>query len=699
MPTTSLDYLQAAAKITRNIGGWVPALGTAISMTYGYRASDPGVANGVFPYPTGTSIGGFQQFTAGEIDVAEAAFKHWAEAANITFNRVGTGNTGAGAYTNSANMLLGGFTTDAAATGAYDGYALRQYSVSNGVYTRTAQVWIDNTNTNLTNPTFPNGAWRLIAHEIGHAIGLSHPGAYNAAPGVTITYSQHAEYVEDTFQYSIMSYFNETNTGANFGRQRPLTPMMHDIAAIQRIYGANFTTRAGDTVYGFNSNTGDPVYTFNSATSERVFCIWDGGGRDTIDASGYTLPSLINLNAGSFSDIGPLTLSGGISTGQAMIGNVSIAYGATIENAIGGGGNDTLIGNGANNVFTANGGTNSLTGGGGWDQGSYAVASGAATIVRNASGSVTINGAGFSDTLTGVELARFTDRDVALREAARGDLNGEGTSDLVLQSGGTVVDWIMQNGAYQAGSVITTGATGFTVVGKGDLDADGDADLVLQSGGTVVDWIMQNGAYQAGNVVTTGATGFTVRGSGDFDKDGDADLVLQSGGTVVVWRMQNGVYQSGSVITTGAAGFNVVGTGDLDGDGDADIVLQSGGTVVDWIMQNGAYQAGNVITTGATGFSVVGTGDFNGDGTSDIALQSGGTVIDWIMQNGAYQSGNVITTGAAGFTVVATGDYNNDGTADLALQSGGTVVDWLMKNGTFLSGNVITTGAAGFTVV
>ena len=50
------------------------------------------------------------------------------------------------------------------------------------------------------------------------------------------------------------------------------------------------------------------------------------------------------------------------------------------------------------------------------------------------------------------------------------------------------------------------------MVGPGDFNADGTADVLLQSGGTVVDWIMKNGQYQSGNVLTTGATGFTVVG-------------------------------------------------------------------------------------------------------------------------------------------------------------------------------------------
>jgi V8-like Glu-specific endopeptidase len=278
------------------------------------------------------------------------------------------------------------------------------------------------------------------------------------------------------------------------------------------------------------------------------------------------------------------------------------------------------------------------------------------------------------------------------------DFNDDGTSDVLLQSGGTVVDWIIKNGAYQSGNVLTNGAAGWTVVGTGDFNSDGTTDVLLQNGATVVDWIMKNGVYQNGNVITNGAGGYKVVGTGDLNADGTADVVLQNGGAVVDWIMKNGVYQSGNALTNGATGWTVVGTGDFNADSTSDVLLQNGGTVVDWIMKNGLYQSGNVLTNGAAGWTVVGTGDFNGDGTSDVLLQNGGTVVDWIMGNGVYQSGNVITNGANGWNVVGTGDYNGDGTADVLLQNGGTVVDWTMKNGQFQSGNVITNGALGYTV-
>ena len=282
--------------------------------------------------------------------------------------------------------------------------------------------------------------------------------------------------------------------------------------------------------------------------------------------------------------------------------------------------------------------------------------------------------------------------------AAPSDFSGNGVSDVLLQNGGAVVDWLMQNGQYKSGNVLSTGASGWQVVGTGDFTGSGTSDVLLQNGGAVVDWLMQNGQYQSGNVLSTGASGWQVVGTGDFTGSGTSDVLLQDGGAVVDWIMQNGQYQSGNVLSTGASGWQVVGTGDFTGSGTSDVLLQNGGAVVDWLMQNGQYQSGNVLSTGASGWQVVGTGDFTGNGTDDILLQNGGTVVDWIMENGQYQSGNVLSTTAAGWTVVGTGDYNGDGTSDVLLQNGGTVVDWILKNGQYSSGNVLSTGAAGWTV-
>lgn len=206
----------------------------------------------------------------------------------------------------------------------------------------------------MKHPATEDYGRQTFTHEIGHALGLSHPGDYNAGEG-NPTYRD-VTYAEDTRQFSLMSYWSETNTGGDNGGHYAAAPLLDDIAAIQHLYGANLSTRTGDTVYGFNSNTGRDFLSTTSNSQKVIFAAWDAGGNDTFDFSGYTANQRINLNEKSFSDVGGLK------------GNVSIAAGVTIENAIGGSGNDVIVGNAANNVLKGGAGNDVLFGGGGADE-------------------------------------------------------------------------------------------------------------------------------------------------------------------------------------------------------------------------------------------------------------------------------------------------------------------------------------------
>jgi hypothetical protein len=62
--------------------------------------------------------------------------------------------------------------------------------------------------------------------------------------------------------------------------------------------------------------------------------------------------------------------------------------------------------------------------------------------------------------------------------------------------------------------VLTNAATGWQVVGTGDYTGNGISDVLLQSGGTVVDWIMKNGQVQTGNVIANGAPGWHIAPGG-----------------------------------------------------------------------------------------------------------------------------------------------------------------------------------------
>lgn len=182
---------------------------------------------------------------------------------------------------------------------------------------------------------------KTIIHEIGHALKLPH---------TFIKDSELPDIEENSTKYAVMAYRAPKKEDADFGDYSPMNPLILDTFVIQQLYGKNMNTRVGDTIYGFNSNTQRDYYTLNTADDTLVSCIWDGGGNDTFDFSKYNVDQRIDLNEGTFSDIGGLRC------------NISIAYDAIIENAKGGLKDDHITVNSADNCLWGEKGNDTLLG-------------------------------------------------------------------------------------------------------------------------------------------------------------------------------------------------------------------------------------------------------------------------------------------------------------------------------------------------
>jgi hypothetical protein len=404
----SFGWDAAANQLTRNASNiYLPSFPSPLTLTYAYRetATAPAVPPGASSWIGGlnSDMGGFVQFNSTQIQIMEMVVALVEDVANVNFVRVGTGTTGPGAYTDNAELLIGNYSSGAATS--YGGWGQYNFYKTGSIYARAGKVWLDATESYIFEPTALNGAARLYIHELMHTIGVSHPGNYNVtSPGYS--YAASAVYSEDSGQYTVMSYFDESETGADWGSTRGMTPLLHDIAALQDLYGPNVNTRTGNTIYGFNSNTGYEAFTFNTNTSRRAFSIWDADGIDTLDLSGYLTSSIVNLMPESFSSAGTR------GDGGPMLFNISIARGVTIENAIGGSGNDQFTGNGANNT---------LDGGLGADTALFAGLRAQYQITKTAGGyqvrDLTANRDG-TDQLANMEIARFSDRSVDFTVAA-----------------------------------------------------------------------------------------------------------------------------------------------------------------------------------------------------------------------------------------------------------------------------------------
>ena len=241
-------------------------------------------------------------------------------------------------------------------------------------------------------------------HEVGHAIGLSHPFG-GSAGGATLSSD------DDTIRNTVMSYTQiDRNMVVDFApapstssaptyRVYSSTPMIMDVKAVEYLYGAE------------SVSDGDSTYTFTNDSTRlqpiMMKTLIDSGGNDTIDASNQSRANTINLNPGTFSTIGLYTEAEQISYWQSARGftsssiqtiftfydnqaksasnsgnsvananrkaiytgedNLAIAHNAQIENAIGGSAADTITGNSLDNAIEGRGGNDTLNGGTGDD--------------------------------------------------------------------------------------------------------------------------------------------------------------------------------------------------------------------------------------------------------------------------------------------------------------------------------------------
>ena len=281
---------------------------------------------------------GFCPMDTTQKQAVKDALSYLSSLINVTFSEA-TGN-----QAGTADINFG--TNNQSATNS-SGYA----NPPNGSGDHPVYLFLDNSGRN-PNANFSGGSygWQTLIHEIGHTLGLKHPGNYNATGGGSA--GPFLPTATDTRRYSVMSYNNPAdalqvvkNTSAQgvttFTPQYvyPQTYMSYDIEALQYLYGVG----DGKGIENYQVNH----FSADWSGMETLWLPSDG----SIDASSTTHSNIIDLRDGAFSSINVTSLSD-LSAMPATLrkqvtymglNNICLACGTDVDIAKGGSANDTFF--------------------------------------------------------------------------------------------------------------------------------------------------------------------------------------------------------------------------------------------------------------------------------------------------------------------------------------------------------------------
>ena len=249
---------------------------------------------------------------------------------------------------------------------------------------------------------YSRSKWAII-HEIGHAIGLWHPfsAGENTVPAPLNAEDDHK--FNTAMAYNWPEITSESYEATSF--------KYYDVIALQHLYGKNVNKETGDTLYEY-----DDTYGFHQT-------IIDVDGNDTISVANSERNNVIDLRGGQFSSIAPNYVGwyvaceeGGYECGTThehlgrSYNSLAIDVDSVIENATGGSGDDTLVANSVANMLDGGEGVDTVMFDG--NKADYAV-----EIDNNIVTVSSVSNSEDIDTVTNVELLKFTDQTVNLNQA------------------------------------------------------------------------------------------------------------------------------------------------------------------------------------------------------------------------------------------------------------------------------------------
>jgi hypothetical protein len=233
--------------------------------------------------------------------------------------------------------------------------------------------------------------YQTLLHEIGHALGLSHPLSQSDGTGRSFLLPKWQDPA-----YTVM-----VNDSSLSGLWQSWFGLL-DLQAFKKMYGAP----ASSTWVEHNT------IALHDGHGQLVFTLTDGGGNDTLDLSILSFGASIDLEPGSSSSVGQN------AKGIASQDNMLIAPGTVIESVLGTGFDDVLKGNDHNNFFAPGLGNDIIDGRGGFNQAYWSETHGEFEVLMSDwSGDWMVShreGIKGSDSLRNIDRVHFKDQSVAL---------------------------------------------------------------------------------------------------------------------------------------------------------------------------------------------------------------------------------------------------------------------------------------------
>ena len=309
------------------------------------------------------------------------------DAAVIGFNLI-TLYTGVGfslAANPDASIRIAGATSLPGNEGG--SHASYPYNYEGAISNSAGDVFLGDNGEPTTDQLYGNDSFATIIHEIGHSMGLKHP--FEIYPNGPISASR------NDIEFTVMSYSSflsgEVSSNAN-----TIAPdgssvsgyMMYDIAALQEMYGANFSKAKTDdapaqkATYTWSNSTGQQYIngdvaadTGVTATHKIFQTVWTEGADTTYDLSNFNEDQYDDLRPGgwlrfSVQHLADLNSAAPPGTPEYQahgnVYNTLLYHGDTrseIGTLIAGAGNDTIIGNDLDNILYGNDGNDVIDGG------------------------------------------------------------------------------------------------------------------------------------------------------------------------------------------------------------------------------------------------------------------------------------------------------------------------------------------------